>query len=94
MLLHNWVVKKVPFGFVKMGFAPLYLREISLGPSSDRMKKCMAVLGLSVNQGFQITVSRKRGQLRARPNIARQREQYVYQIVMARQMRSLHAHRS
>ena len=44
MLHHNWVVKG---GFrvcqeaccetwsVKMGFAPLYKREISLGPSSD-----------------------------------------------------------
>jgi hypothetical protein len=57
-----------------MGFALLYLREISLGPSSDRIKKCMAVLGLSVNQGFRITASRKRGQLEARPNIVRQRE--------------------
>jgi hypothetical protein len=24
---------------------PLYLREISLGPSIDQIKKCMAVLG-------------------------------------------------
>ena len=53
-LLHNWVVIKVAFGFVlihaarhqsiKMGFAPLYLREISLGPSSDRIQKCMTML--------------------------------------------------
>jgi hypothetical protein len=57
-----------------MGFAPLYLREICLGPSSDHIKKCMAVLGLSVNQGFWITASKKRGQLGARPNIVRQRE--------------------
>jgi hypothetical protein len=28
----------------------LFLREISLGLSSDWIKKCMAVLGLSVNQ--------------------------------------------
>jgi hypothetical protein len=56
-----------------MGFTPLYLREISLGPSSDWIKKCMTVLGLSVNQGF-IMASKKRGQLEARPNIVRQRE--------------------
>jgi hypothetical protein len=46
---------------VKMRFATLCLREISLGPSSDQIKKCMAVIGLSVNQGFRITASRKRG---------------------------------
>jgi hypothetical protein len=57
-----------------MGFAPLYLRDISLGPLTDRIKKCMAVIGLSVNQGFRITASRKRGQLGARPNIMRPRE--------------------
>jgi hypothetical protein len=57
-----------------MGFAPLCMKEISLGPLSDRIKKCMAMLGLSVNQGFQITASRKRGQLGARPNIVKQRE--------------------
>jgi hypothetical protein len=28
---------------------PLFLREISLGPSSDWIKKYMVVLGLSVN---------------------------------------------
>ena len=53
-LLRNWIVIKVAFGFVlihtarhwsiKMVFAPLYLREISLGPSSDRIQKCMVVL--------------------------------------------------
>jgi hypothetical protein len=59
---------------VKMGFAPLCLREIYLDPLSDRIKKCMAVLGLSVNQGFRIMASRKRGQLGARPNIVRQTE--------------------
>jgi hypothetical protein len=32
-----------------MEFVPLYLREIFLGPSSDWIKKCMAMLGLSVN---------------------------------------------
>jgi hypothetical protein len=32
-----------------MEFVPLFLREISMGPSSDWIKKCMAVLGLSVN---------------------------------------------
>ena len=52
-LLHNWVVIKVAFGFVLKHAArhgqskwdlPLYLREISLGPSSDRIQKCMVVL--------------------------------------------------
>jgi hypothetical protein len=33
-----------------MEFVPLFLREISLGLSSDWIKKCMVVLGLSVNQ--------------------------------------------
>jgi hypothetical protein len=66
-----------------MGFAPLCLREISLGSSSDRIKKCMVVLGLSVNQGFRITALRKRGQLLSRKHIVRQREYHVYEIVMA-----------
>ena len=45
MLLHNWVVIKVVFGFAKKhavrhgqsrwDLPPLYLREISLDPSSD-----------------------------------------------------------
>jgi hypothetical protein len=35
--------------FVKMEFVPHFLREISLGPSSDWIKKYMAVLELSVN---------------------------------------------
>jgi hypothetical protein len=55
-----------------MGFASLE-RDIS-DPLERSDKKCMAVLGLSVNQGFRITASRKRGQLGARPNIVRQRE--------------------
>jgi hypothetical protein len=33
-----------------MEFVPLFLREISLGPSSDSIKKCMVMLGLGVNQ--------------------------------------------
>jgi hypothetical protein len=32
-----------------MEFVPLYLRETSLGPSSDWIKKCMVMLVLSVN---------------------------------------------
>jgi hypothetical protein len=69
-----------------MEFVPLFLREISLGPSSDWIKKCMDVLELSVKpmKGFQFTVSRKRGQLRARPNIVRQREQYVRNVALVR----------
>ena len=38
---------------VKMEFAPLCLREISLGPSSDSDQKCIAIQGLSVNQGSE-----------------------------------------
>jgi hypothetical protein len=57
-LLRNWVVIKVVLGcqeacceaWSKMEFAPLFMREISLGHSSDWIKKCMTVLGLSVNQ--------------------------------------------
>ena len=58
-LLRNWVVIKVVFGFcqeaccetwsVKIEFAPLDKREISLDNSKDWINKCMAVLGLSVN---------------------------------------------
>ena len=36
-----------------MEFAPLYLREIYLGPLSDSDQKCMAMQGLSVNQGSE-----------------------------------------
>jgi hypothetical protein len=35
-------------------------------------------------KGFQFTVSRKRGQLRARPNIMRQREQHIRNVAMVR----------
>jgi hypothetical protein len=35
-------------------------------------------------KGFQFTVSRKRGQLRARPNIVRQREHHVRNVAMVR----------
>jgi hypothetical protein len=35
---------------------------------------------------LQFTVSRKRGQLRARPNIVRQREQHVHNVAMVRLM--------
>jgi hypothetical protein len=44
MLLRNWVVIKVVFGFIKkhavrqtikMEFAPLYVREISMEHSND-----------------------------------------------------------
>jgi hypothetical protein len=51
-LLRNWVVIKeacCEAWSVKMEFVSLFLREISLGPSSDWIKKCMVVLGLRVN---------------------------------------------
>jgi hypothetical protein len=56
MLLHNWVVIKVVFWFVRkhgmrhgQSIVPLFLREISLVPSSDWINKFMVVIGLSVN---------------------------------------------
>ena len=61
-LLRNWVVIKVAFWFVKKHAVrhgqstwnlPLYLREISLGPSSNSDQKCMAMPGLRVNQGSE-----------------------------------------
>ena len=52
-----------------MEFAPLYLREISVAPSSDSDRKSMAKQGL-----------RKRGKLGARPNIVWYKEQKL-QIV-------------
>jgi hypothetical protein len=58
-LLRNWVVIKVVFGLLESmlwgmasqdGICPSLLdRDISR-PSSDWIKKCMGVLGLSVNQ--------------------------------------------
>ena len=83
-LLRNWVVIKVVFGFVKKHDVrhiwsrwdlPLSTRERYLwGPRVIQIKKCMAMLGLRVNQGFRITGSRKSGRLQTRPNIVRQRE--------------------
>jgi len=59
-----------------MRFAPLYLREISLGPSGDSDQKCMAMLGLRVNQGSESQYrERERDELGARPNIVWQKEQ-------------------
>ena len=64
MLHRNRVVINVAFGSVKKHAVrhsrsrwdlPLYKREISLGPRVIRIRKCMAMLGLRVNQGFQIT---------------------------------------
>jgi hypothetical protein len=45
-------------------------------------------------KGFKFIVSRKRGQLRARPNIVRQREQHVRNVAMVCLIWSLHTHRS
>jgi hypothetical protein len=33
-----------------MEFVPLFLREISLGPSSDWIKKCMVVLSVNIER--------------------------------------------
>ena len=90
----NWVVIKVAFGSVKKYAVrhswsrwdlPLSTRERYFwAPRVIRIRKCMAMLGLIVNQGFQITGSRKSSWLGARPNIVRQKEQHVYDIVTAR----------
>ena len=94
MLHRNRVVIKVAFGSVKKHAVrhsrsrwdlPLSTRERYLwAPRVIRIRKCMAMLGIRVNQGIQITGSRKSGRLQARPNIVRQREQHVYDIVAAR----------
>ena len=87
-LHRNWIVIKVAFGSVKKHDVrhsrsrwdlPLSTRERYLwAPRVIRIRKCMVMLGLRVNQGFRITGSRKRGRLQARPNIVRQREQHIY----------------
>src|SRR6185437_1191840 len=57
---------------------PLYTRERYLwAPRVIWIRKCMAMLGLRVNQVFRITGSRKSCRLQARPNIVRQREHHV-----------------
>ena len=86
MLHRNRVVIKVAFGSVKKHAVrhgrsrwnlPLSARERYLwAPRVIRIRKCMAMLGLRVNQGFQITASRKSGRLQGRPNM-RQRKQHV-----------------
>ena len=87
MLHRSRVVIKVAFGFVKKHAVrhgrsrwdlPLSTRERYLwDPRVIRIRKCMVMLGLRVNQGFRITGSRKSGQLQTRPNIMRQREHHV-----------------
>jgi hypothetical protein len=94
--LRNWVVINVVSGCqerccetwsFKMEFVPLFLREIFLGPSSDWIKKCMAMLGLIVNLWKD-----SKSQYREREvslemhltNIIRQREQHVHNVVMVR----------
>ena len=69
MLHRKWVVIKVVFGFVKKHAVrhswsrwdlPLSTRERYLrAPRVIWIRKCMAMLGLRVNQGFRITGSRK-----------------------------------
>ena len=86
-LHHNRIVIKMAFGSVKKHAVrhsrskwdlPLSTRERYLWATRViRIKKCMAMLGLRVNQEFRITGSRKSGRLQARPNIVRQREHHV-----------------
>ena len=83
----NWVVINVAFGSVNKHAMrhsrsrwdlPLSTRERYLwAPRVIRIRKCMAMLGLRVNQGFRIAGLRKCGRLQARPNIVRQKEQHV-----------------
>ena len=103
-LLRNWVVIKVVFGFAKKHAVrhgqlrrdlPLSTWERYLwAPRVIQIKKCMAMRRLRVNQGFRITGSRKSGRLQVRPNIVRQKEQHVYDIMTARLIWSLRAYRS
>ena len=104
MLHRSRVVIKVAFGSVKKHAVrhgrsrrdlPLSTTERYFwAPRVIRIRKCMAMLRLRVNQEFQITRPRKSGWLGARPNIVRQREQNVYDIVAARLIWSLCAYRS
>ena len=104
MLLCNWVVIKVVFGFAKKHAVrhgqsrwdlPLSTWERYLwAPRVIQIKKCMAMRRLRVKPRIWITALGKRGQLRAIPNIVRQKEQYVYDIVTARLIWSLRAYRS
>ena len=106
MLLCNWVVIKVAFGFVLKHAArhgqsrwdlPLSTWERYLWAprviGSRNAWPCYIRLRVNLVKGFRITVSRKRGQLGARPNIVRQRERHVLNLVMVRPIWSLYAFR-
>ena len=81
-LYRNWAIINVAFGFLEKHAVSHGWSRWDLPFSSwERylwarrvIGSSMAMLGLSVNQGFRITASRKRGHLGARPNIVRQRE--------------------
>jgi hypothetical protein len=105
MLLRNWVVIKVVLGLSgsmlwgivsQDGICPSLLeRDISrpLEWLDQEMHGRARIKSLPL-KGFQFTVSRKRGQLRARPHIVRQREQHIHNVAMVRLIWSLRAHRS
>ena len=106
-LLRNWVVIKVAFGFVLKHAArhgqsrwdlPLSTWERYLWAprviGSRNAWSCYIWLRVNLVKGFRITVSRKGGQLGARPNIVRQRERHVLNLVMVRPIWSLYAFRS
>ena len=97
-LHRNWIVIKVDFGFVRKHAArhgqsrwdlPLSTWERYLWAprviGSRNAWSCYIWLRVNLVKGFRITVSRKRGQLGARPNIVRQRERHVLNLVMVRQ---------
>ena len=104
-LSRNWVVIKVVLGLSgsmlwgmvsQDGICPsLCERDIS-GPLEWLESFQWLTLNPSTAMHFliQFTVSRKRGQLKARPNIVRQREQHVLNVAMVRLIWSLRTHRS
>ena len=106
MLHRNRVVIKVAFGFVLKHAArhgqsrwdfPLSTWERYLWAprviGSRNAWPCYISLIVNLVKGFRVTVSRKRGQLGARPNIMRQREIHVLNLVMVRPIWSLYAFR-
>jgi len=76
---------------VKMGFAPLFMREILLWAprviGSRNAWPCYIRLMVNLVKGFRITGSRKSDQLGAWSNIVRQKEWHKH--VMVRPIRSL-----
>jgi hypothetical protein len=78
-----------------MEFVPPFLREISLGPSSDWIKKYMAVLGLSVNKWKDSNSQYREREVSLEPDqISRDKGNNMRNVAMVRLIWSLRAYRS